>query len=102
MIFYVILLIVAFIAFKLIWQPWRLHKWYAENFRKQGFKVLEVPFRPFGATMLDYYDLSKDTDDAMARIKETYPNYDVVIMNAFNNIFVDLAHPDLHQEFLSA
>ena len=102
MIFYIILLIVAFIAFKLIWQPWRLYKWYADNFKKQGYKVLEVPFRPFGVPMLEYYNMSKDVDDAFALIKEQYPNYDVVLMNMFNTIILDFANPDIHQEFLSA
>ena len=53
-------------------------------------------------TFLDYYNMSKDTDDAMGRIKETYPHYDVVLFNMFNTIAIEFVNPELHQEFLSA
>ena len=102
MILYIILAIIAYVIYSSVWKPWRLHKWYAEGFRRQGYKVLEVPFRPFAASYLDYYNMSKDADDALKVVKEQYPNYDVVIFNFFNTIFIDYCHPDLHQEFLSA
>ena len=99
---YLFLLVIAFLAFKFIWKPWRLHKWYAHNFRNQGYQVLEVPFRPFGAPLFDYYSMEGKTDDVMELIKEKYPQYDVVVLNVFNTIFIDLLHPNLNQEFLSA
>ena len=104
MILYLLLLIIiVFLAFKFIWKPWKLHKWYAQNFRQQGYKVLEVPFQPFGAPFFEYYDIGgKREDDMMGLIKERYPGYDVVLLNIFNTTFIDLLHPDLNQEFLSA
>ena len=33
--------------------------------------------------------------------KEKYPHYDVVLMNLFNSIFIDLVNPDLHQELFA-
>ena len=60
MIFYLLLFIAALVVFKYVWQPWRLHKWYAENFKKQGYKVFEVPFQPFGAPLPDYSNMPKD------------------------------------------
>ena len=52
-------------------------------------------------TFFKYYDFSPNTKDTMKKVKEEYPNYDVVVMNLMNNIFVELIHPDLLQEFLS-
>ena len=62
---------------------------------------MEVPFRPFSITLFSYYDFSPTTTDAMGKIKKEYPEYDVVVMNSFNQIFIDLVHPDLIQDFLS-
>ena len=62
---------------------------------------MEVPFKPFGITFLDFYDFSSNTTDAFKTIKERYPGNDVVVMNIFNQILVDIIHPDIVQEFLS-
>ena len=60
-----------------------------------------MPFRPFSTNFFSYYDFSPTTTDAMGRIKKEYPEYDVVVMNMFSKILIDLIHPDLVQEFLS-
>ena len=38
----------------------------------------------------------------MQKIKEEYPEHDVVVMNNFNEILLDLIHPDLVHDFLTA
>ena len=35
-------------------------------------------------------------------MKIDYPDHDVVVFNILNYIFIDLIHPDLQQDFLSA
>ena len=78
-----------------------MHRFYVEQFKKQGFRVLDVPFHPMG-TFLNYYDFSEETKDAVRKVKEEFPKYDVAIMNMNSMVFVDLIHPDLAKEFLSA
>ena len=51
---------------------------------------------------MNYYNFSRDADDAFKLIKEQYPDYDVVLFNIFHAEFIDLASPDLHQEILTA
>ena len=76
-----ILLAVLLFLYFFIWRPWKLRNWYIQNFKQHGYKVLEVPFRPFSMNFFNYYDFSPSTTDAMKRIKEEYPQYDVVVMN---------------------
>ena len=104
MIYYLIIFFFLFsglLAYKCYWQPKKLHKWYVENFRKQGYRVLEVPFRPFAITFLDNYDFTENTTDGFKAVKEKYPGHDVVVMNILSRISIDLMHPDLVQKFLS-
>ena len=35
-------------------------------------------------------------------MKEDYPHYDVVVANEINSVCIELIHPDLQQDFLSA
>ena len=99
-----VLLIFGLLYFflKFIWWPYRLHKWYVQQFRKQGYRVLEVPFKPFGLTFLEVYDYSEKAKDGLAIVKEKYPHYDVAIMNLVDGIFIDLINPDLIQDFFSS
>ena len=98
MFIYLLLITLAILlVYNCAWKPWRLHKWYANNFRRQGYRVLEVPFRPFGITLLDYYNFSRDADDAFKLLKEEYPKYDVALFNIFNSEYIDILSPDLHQ-----
>ena len=48
-------------------------------------------------TILDIYNFSETTKDAYKLHKEKYKDYDVVIMNVFNNIYIDIINPDLQQ-----
>ena len=99
LIYLTILLILALFFYRCYWEPKKRHQWYVENFRKQGYKVLEVPFRPLAITFLKIYDLSPNTKDAMRVPKETYPQYDVCVMNTMNKVYINLIHPDLIQDF---
>ena len=101
MILYITLLILSFLLFKFVWRPWQKKKWYADNFRKKGYRVLDVPFRPFGAPLLDYYNFSNEGDDALGLIKERYPHHDVVLFNILHLNSIEFVHPDLVQEFFS-
>ena len=60
-----------------------------------------MPFRPFSTKFFSSYDFSPTATDGMGRIKKEYPEYDLVVMNLFRQILIDLIHPDLVQEFLS-
>ena len=50
--------------------------------------------------LLKLSDFSKDTEDAMAKVKKEYP-HDVGILNMFDKTFIELIHPELQQEFFS-
>ena len=104
MILYIILLLifVAWLFLVIYWLPSRKHKWHADNFRKQGYRVLELPFNPFKMSTLNFYGYANNTQDSLSKVKETYPDYDVVVMNIYRSTFLDLLHPELHQEVLSA
>ena len=95
MIIYIILLLilVAWLFLVIYWLPLKRLKWQAENFRKQGYRVLEVPFHPFKMSTLNFYGYKNDTQDSLWKIKKTYPDYDAVVMNIYRSTFVDLLHP---------
>ena len=88
--------------FKCYWQPWKLHQSYVRHFRNQGYRVLEVPFNPLSISTFKYYEFEGKTGDAYGLTKAHYPHHDVVVGNLLTNIFVDLIHPDLNREYLSA
>ena len=103
MIFYVtIIFFLGLFLFKCFWSPYKRHKWYAHNFQRQGYKVLEVPFKPLSITAIRFYDWREKVSDALENMKAEYPHYDVVIMNIFNITFLNFIHPDLVQKFVAA
>ena len=59
--------------------------------------MLCFPFKPFGTPLFEVYDFSETCEDSMIVCKEKYPHYDVVLLNVFNSIFIDLVNVDLHQ-----
>ena len=97
-----LLLIVVFLLLQHVVVPWRKQKWYVQQFKKSGYKVLEVPFKPLGLGFTQIYDLELSTKDSLLKCKEQYSHYDVAVMNAMNYVFVDLIHPNLQQEFSSS
>ena len=62
---------------------------------------MNIPFKPFFITLLDVYDISETTKDAMAFPKKNFPNYDVVLMNVMNKNYLHIIHPDLVHDFYS-
>ena len=99
---YVILCFLLYVFYRHVWVIYKMYHWHSENFRKQGYRVLEVPFKPFAVTMKKYYSSSQNTIDALNNVKQDYPNYDVAVMNSINRVYIELAHPELLQEFLSS
>ena len=86
---------------RFVWKPWVLRNWYISNFKAQGYRVLASPYNPISLSVLDYYDFSGKHGDSFNLIKQRYPHHDVAVFNIFNDIFIELIHPDLQQEFLS-
>ena len=96
-----ILLLFSFLLLKFVILPWRRQKWYISNFRKQGYRVYEVPFKPFASGLKKIWNLSETTYDAFALIKKEFPNYDVAVLTTLDKTFIEIIHPDLQQEFFS-
>ena len=101
MIMHILIICLGLFLLKFIWQPWRKHQWYTQNFENQGYRVMEVPFKPLGLAPMKYYDFSDKAKDSYAAVKKEYPHHDVVVFNALNNIFIDVINPDLQQELTS-
>ena len=79
------------------WQPKQMHQHYVQAFKKAGYRVLEMPYRPLGISALKFLDTRKEARDVLWRAKETLPQYDVAVLNVFRDIEVSLYHPDLIQ-----
>ena len=101
LIYLIVLTVLVFLFYKCFWQPKKTHQWYVDNFRNQGYRVLDVPFKPFSLPIMDIYDVSPTSKDAMAFAKKRFPDYDVVVTNMMNEIYVDIIHPDLVHKFYS-
>ena len=97
----IVLTLVLLLLVKCVWLPSRRQKWYVDNFKRQGYRVYEIPFQPFSVGLLKLWDFSENTKDAMAKVKTEYPHHDVAILNMFDKTFVELIHPELQQEFFS-
>ena len=93
----IFLALVSLILLKFVLLPWRRQNWYVSNFRKQGYRVYEVPFKPFSSGLSQIWDMSEDTHDAFALMKKELPHLDVVVVNALDKVCVELIHPDLQQ-----
>ena len=91
-----------FTLYKFVWKPWRLQKWYVQQFKAKGYRVLEIPFRPFQVGFLKIYDLSENTKDSFKWCKDHYPNYDVVVTTILSSVFLDFIHPQLQKQILSS
>ena len=76
----------------------------AQEFRKQGYRVLEMSFVPFGLPTLNYYYGfgSENVKDPLALMKRDFPHYDVVVGNECESVSIELIDPELQQDFLSA
>ena len=94
----IILIVVGYAFLKIYWFPRQLHNQYVKDFKAQGYRVLDVPYQPFGLPFLKFRDSGKDP---LKKVKDLYPQYDVLVMNAFTKVEVDFIHPDLLQEFFS-
>ena len=86
MIMHILIICLGLFLLKFIWQPWRKHQWYTQNFENQGYRVMEVPFKPlsFPAIKYKYYDFSDKAKDSYAAVKKEYLYHDVVVFNALN------------------
>ena len=55
----------GFILYRYIWHPWKLKKWYVSKFRERGYRVFEIPLKPFQMAFLSTIDLDEQTKDCM-------------------------------------
>ena len=99
--FYVAAALFLFFLVRFIIVPWRQKKWYAQHFRKQGYRVLEVPLNPFGIPTVKYFDFSNKRQDCLEMLKKEFPDYDVVIFSIFGILLIELICVELQQELLS-
>jgi hypothetical protein len=75
----------AYFLHKYYIKPLKLRRHYLNIFKKLGYKVYELPFKPFGAPNYDahaYYTAQKK--DALYGSKYVYQGYDVVLGNILN------------------
>jgi len=79
------LFLVAYFVNKYYIKPLKLRKHYLSTFKKLGYKVYELPFKPFGAPIYEshaYY--SREKKDALYGSKYVYQGYDIVLGNILN------------------
>jgi hypothetical protein len=94
----VIFLLVAFYSHKWLVHPLSMRALYAREFRKQGYKVLELPYRPWTSPYLaERASASKKKKDNT----NVYGDYDVLITNTMANAEIIVLKPQLIIELLS-
>jgi hypothetical protein len=93
-----IILLGYFIYSKII-PKYKLKRSYAKHFKEQGFKVLDVPFRPYGAPFhMDVLTNMKKHKDPFYRHKHEYYDVDVVVSNVLNTLCITCLGPKLIME----
>jgi hypothetical protein len=95
------LCLLLWVGYKLFVSPKQMMKWQSEAFRKRGYKVLEMDYDFFKPSYFKVYDVAGRTNDSYGFAKENFPKVDVVIMNVFNSVAIDLTNVDLVKDFVS-
>jgi hypothetical protein len=63
----------------------RMKAYYAKLFRRQGYKVLELPYEIAGAPHFNEWEHNyKEKGDAFYNYRHDYFNYDVIVSNTVN------------------
>lgn len=80
-----VVLLLTYIYFTFYLKPQKSCKRYSELLKSMGYRVYELPFRPFSATLYELYnEYSQTKGDPCYLNKEVFKNYDVVISNLLN------------------
>ena len=93
------IILVTATVYKFIIQPKKLQKMYVRCFEDKGYRVLEIPFKPFDAPVFNQIIKDEKGGDAYKSLKDLYSQYDVVVSNVFGKIMVDVIHPDFMKDF---
>ena len=98
----VLVLLAFLLLYKMIILPVRLKNYYANLFRKHGFRVYELPYRAHTSPFYEEWGKSfQDKRDAFFKHRHVYCNYDVIVTNSLRNPEVILLNPELILELVS-
>jgi hypothetical protein len=92
------IMLLAYFVYSWVIRPRRLMAHYATMYRKQGYKVMQLPHQIMGASFLDkMFKAESEKGDPFYHYKHSYPGTDVVVANLLNIPYVILMNPNLIQ-----
>ena len=90
----ILILLGAYTIVRCVILPKRERNQYAKLFRKHGYRVIELPYQPFGAP---YYDkvlkAEKKKEDPLHHHKHVYPGSDILIGNILTRPQIVIMNP---------
>jgi hypothetical protein len=83
----VLIITVAYYAYKIVIAPRRLKAHYVQAFKNKGYRVMELPYQPAGAP---YFEMlakaEKEKGDTFYDHKHSLYNYDMIVSNVLNHV----------------
>ena len=95
--------VATYLAWKLYFKPKKMRRHYTELFRKNGYKVAELPFKPLATPYYDQWvQAFEQKQDSFYFHKHEYFNYDIIVSNIINNPQIIVLNPELIKELFSS
>lgn len=96
------LVVLASLIYQKVLLPRRIQAWYKKTLEDLGYKVLNIPFKPFRDPFKDRaIECTQAKSDTFWEEKHLYPNFDVVVTNVSDVVCLILINPDLISELLT-
>jgi hypothetical protein len=96
------LVLIVYLLYSWIIYPKKMMAHYTRMFKSQGYRVIELPFRPFGSSFLEqlFEDQEKNKDPYYTH-KRSYSGVDVLIGNSLNHPNIVFMNIDMVKDMLS-
>ena len=92
---------VTYVYYTCVHKPRQLYRWYSKEFSRLGYKCYSLPFQPFGSPLNQIFLEDTAKGDALLSAKEKFLEFDILIFNVFNTVFIDIGNPELIQGFFT-
>lgn len=88
-----LIVLVAFLYYRLNVKPKKLKAYYVKQFRDKGFRVYEFPTNLLAYPALNILKSDSEKGDAFKTFKELYGSHDVIVGNSITSIEVTVTSP---------
>ena len=98
----ILFLLVAYLVNNWLIKPRREIAHYVDMFKRNGFKVIQLPYIPLESHFFDevHQDIERKKDPFYS-FKRVYPTTDILVGNVLNKPQIVVMNPDILKEMMS-